>query len=199
VRPLLAFAIPDPVGKAPILTIDGLAYLALALMQLGRTDDALALLDSAIRLQPADSAPASAPMLIALLQAEADAQAGGQPFASNYIAIRNPQSAARNSRYAESLMGAREGAGWHTPLMTADAIWALALYAAMEGEDAGADIPTLLLDDRPIKPTDSNGVPGELSVLLSGDELRAGTNWLKLRSPASGEPLYYSFTLIATR
>jgi tetratricopeptide (TPR) repeat protein len=198
-RPLLAYGITDPAGEEASLSPDGQGYLALALMQLGRMDDALALLETAHRLQPAGSVPASAPMLIASLQAESDSPANVQPFTSSYAAVRNPQSGIRNSRYVQTLMGEREGAGWHTPLSTADAIWALALYAAMEGEHPRSDMPTLLLGDRPIRPADSTGIPGELSVLLSGSELRAGTNWLKLRSPASGEPLYYSLTLIAAR
>ena len=198
-RPLLAYAIAGPSGEAASLSPDGQAYLALALMQLGRMGDALALLETVHRLQPAGSVPASAPMLIASLQAESDARANAQPFASSYVAVRNPQSALRNTRYVQTLMGAREGAGWHTPLATADAIWALSLYAAMEGEHPRSDTPTLLLGDRPIRPANSTGIPGELSMLLSGSELRAGTNWLKLRSPASGEPLYYSLTLIAAR
>ena len=35
--------------------------------------------------------------------------------------------------------------------------------------------------------------------MLSGDDLHAGTNWLKLRSPISGQIIYYSLTLIASR
>ncbi len=200
-RPLLAYALPGPSGAPASLTVDGQAYLALALMQSDRMADALALLDTALRLQSAGSVPVSAPMLMALLQSEADASSGAnsQPFSSSYSAIHNSQSGIRNSLYVTALMEAREGAGWHTPLMTADAMWALSLYAAMEGEHPRSDSPALFLGDRPIQPNLSGGIPGELSVLLPGDELKAGTNWLKLRSPASGEPLYYSLTLIATR
>ncbi|MEO5950953.1 MAG: hypothetical protein ABIQ44_00620, partial [Chloroflexia bacterium] len=198
-RPLLAYALPDPSGKADSLSIDGQAYLALAFMQLGATDDALALLNTSLRLQDASATPASAPMLLALLQAEAVVPPDGQPFNATYATIRNPQSPVRNARYVEALMGAREGSGWHTSRITADALWALSLYAALEHQDVRSDTPSIYLSDRPIQSTTSTGIPGELSVLLSGDQLKAGTNWLKLRSPSSGEPLYYSLTLIASR
>ena len=116
-----------------------------------------------------------------------------------YATIRNPQSPLRNSRYVDALIGAREGAGWRTPLITADALWALSLYAALEQQGVSSDTPSIYLGDRPIQSATSTGIPGELSVLLSGDQLKAGTNQLKLRSPSSGEPLYYSLTLIAAR
>lgn len=199
VRPLLAYTLPGSTGVAGSLSIDGQAYLALALMQSGRTGDALALLDTTLRLQPTGEVPTSAPMLLALLQAEADAPANGQLFAASYAAIRNPQSTIRDPQYVQALMAARNGAGWYTPLVTADAIWALSLYAALEQERPRSDTPSLLLGDRPIMPGTIPDIPGQLSIILPGDTLRAGTNWLKLRSPASGEPLYYSLTLIATR
>lgn len=198
-RPMLAYVLRDASGLADSLSVDGQGYLALAFMQQGATDDALALLDTTLRVQPAATPPASAPMLIALLQAEAVVPPDGQPFNATYATVRNPQSPLRNSRYVDALMQAREGSGWHTPLITADALWALSLYAALEQQNVRSDMPGVYLGDRPIQATTSTGIPGELSVLLSGDQLKAGTNWLKLRSPSPGEPLYYSLTLIATR
>ena len=85
--------------------------------------------------------------------------------------------------------------------MTADAVWALSRYAAAEGDgiQAGVDTPTLMLGDRPVQSSGLPGNSGTLSVLLSGAELRPGTNRLKLKASSPDQVVYYSLTLIATR
>ena len=83
-------------------------------------------------------------------------------------------------------MEARAGSGWRTTLDTADTLVALALYSTVEDERPRSEPPSILLDDHAIQPSSSPDIPAEVSFVLSGDDLHAGTNWLKLQSPISG-------------
>jgi hypothetical protein len=85
--------------------------------------------------------------------------------------------------------------------MTADAVWALSRYAAVEGDAPQSSVgtPTLVLGDHQLQAAGLPGNPGTLSVVLSGAELRPGTNRLKLKAASADQTMYYSLTLIATR
>ena len=185
-RPMLAYALSDPTGAPPSLSTDGLGWLALAFYQSGDAADARALLDAAIRGQPNIAAEPSAPFLLALLRA------GNAPGAQG-------QTTVSPSQIVTALMEARAGSGWHTTLDTANTLVALALYSTVENERPRTEPPSILLDDHAVQPSSSPDNPAEVSFVLSGDDLHAGTNWLKLRSPISGQTIYYSLTLIASR
>lgn len=185
-RPMLAYAPTDPTGTSPSLSIDGLGWLALAFYQSGNSADARTLLDATIRSQPDIATGPSAPFLLALLRA------GNVPGAQG-------QTAVSPSQIATALMETRAGSGWRTTLDTADTLVALALYSTVEDERPRTEPPSILLDDHAVQPSSSPDNPAEVSFVLSGAELHAGTNWLKLRSPISGQTIYYSLTLIASR
>jgi hypothetical protein len=193
VRSLLAYATSDNDGHT--LSPDGQAWLALALWQVGNGADAVALLDDILLVGQGAAQPASAPLLEALVVGLQSLPAGGARSSDL------PDYAASARPIVRALMEAREGAGWRTPALTADAVWALSRYTAAGGDSsqAGADTPMLLLDDRPVQ---TGGLPGNfatISVVLSGAELRPGTNRLKLKAPSADQVMYYSLTLIATR
>jgi hypothetical protein len=185
-RPMLAFGPGGPTAASPSLSTDGQGWLALALYQTGNTTDADALLATAIRMQPSSAAGPSASFLLALLRA-----GSASPTHS--------QTAVSPSQIVTALMDARAGVGWRTPSDTADTLVALALYSTVEGERLRTEPPSILLGDRAVQPSSSPDNPAEVSFVLSGDDLHAGTNWLKLRSPISGQTIYYSLTLIASR
>jgi hypothetical protein len=185
-QPMLAYVISDPMGAAPSFSTDGLGWLALAFYQSGNTADARALLDAVLRSRPSIATEPSAPFLLALLRADNAPGAQGQTTVSP-------------SQIVTALMEARAGSGWRTTLDTADTLVALALYSTVEDERPRTEPPSILLDDHAIQPSSSPDNPAEVSFVLSGDDLHAGTNWLKLRSPVSGQTVYYSLTLIASR
>ncbi|MEO8287723.1 MAG: Ig-like domain-containing protein [Chloroflexota bacterium] len=178
------------------LTRDGQAWLALALWQVGNSADAVALLDRLL-LTEKDAVPSASPaMLEALVVGLQSLPAGG----SRSRDLLDYSAAARN--HVRILMEARQGAGWRTPAITADALWALSRYAAAEGEtpqSQAGGVPLLTLGDRPVQVGNLPNNPGVVSVVISGDELHAGTNWLNLKAPDANQALYYSLTLIATR
>jgi hypothetical protein len=193
VRAMLAYAASD-LGERG-LSIDGQAWLALALWQVGNGADAVALLDQLLLSEQSTSGPVSAPLLDALV-------AGLQSLPASAMRSSDlPDYDAYANRCAHALMEARRGAGWDSTSATSDAVWALSRYATAEGAvplgSAGA--PTLTLGDRQVQAAPLPGNPGTLSVVLSGAELRPGTNWLKLKSSSTGQAIYYSLTLIATR
>jgi hypothetical protein len=177
------------------LSQDGQAWLALALWQAGNSSDAIALLDHLLLAGQDSSIQPSAPLLEALV-------IGEQSLPANAYRSRDvPDYVAIARRSVRALMEARQGSGWQTPTMTADALWALSRYASAAGEypQASAPPPILSLGDRPVQADGLPGNPGTISVVLSGAELKPGTNWLKLKTPDSNQTLYYSLTLIATK
>jgi hypothetical protein len=193
VRSMLAYAASN-VGTHG-LSRDGQAWLALALWQVGNGADAVALLDHLLLTELGSSQPASAPLLDALVVGLQSLPAGGARSSDL------PDYAAAARLAVRALMEAREGVGWHTPAMTAEAVWALSGYAAAEGDapQSSAGTPTLVLGDHQLQAAGLPGNPGTLSVMLSGAELRPGTNRLKLKASTADQTMYYSLTLIATR
>jgi hypothetical protein len=198
VRPMLAYAASSSGG--PTLSVDGQAWLALGLWQAGNSADATALLDhllatEQLATQPSLVTPLSAPMLEALVVALQSLPANG------YRSKDLPDYAGQARLYMRALMEARQGAGWRTPSITADALAALSHFAVATGESpqSGDTAPNLVLGDRPVQADAIPGNSGTISVVLSGAELRPGTNWLTLKPSATGQPLYYSLTLIAKK
>ncbi|MEO6457781.1 MAG: Ig-like domain-containing protein [Chloroflexia bacterium] len=190
-RPMMAYIGEKP-GQG--LSVNGQAWLAMALLQSGATQDALALVD---RLAPeaSEQTRASAPLLdafVAVSHIEQQERTGPLGI-SDYNAAADATSRA--------LMNSRQGIGWRSVEETASALWALSRYAAESGEEPQRDAPIILLNDHlvqtPTQPTTSIG-PGTISIAVSGDALHAGTNWLKLRA-SEGGTLYFSLTLRATR
>jgi hypothetical protein len=192
-RPMIAYVSPsaEEAGLSPV----GQAWLALALWQLGNTEDALALVDRLLLAPPEVQIAASAPLLEALI---AVGSSLGEPGAQD---LAEYESAART--YARVLMESRRGVGWSTPSATADALWALSRYAVLQGEEPERSAPVITLNDRTVASSPSAAGspdnPASISVVLSDDALHPGTNWLKLKAPISGQSLYYSLTLRATR
>lgn len=190
------------------LTQAGQAWLALALWQKGAHADALVLANWLLQTQNALDTAALAPMLELSLAISASADAG-TPDLSGLLTRRDAalyQAAAAS--YARDLMESRQGIGWADYGITADAVWALSLYAAQEklGETPGR--PSITINDRPVQlsqpASDSRANAGALdvdivSILLAGDTLHAGTNWLTLKAPGTEQELYYSLTLKAKR
>jgi hypothetical protein len=193
VRSMLAYAASGLGDRG--LSLDGQAWLALALWQEGNSADAVALLDHLLATTPGTTISASSPMLEALVVAQQSLPANA------YRSSDSPDYKGTARLYLRALMEARQGAGWQTASMTADALWALSRYAAAEGESpqSGDTAPVLTLGDRPVQAVTLPGNPGVVSVVLSGAELRPGTNWLTLKPSDSGQTLYYSLTLIAEK
>jgi hypothetical protein len=196
VRPMLAYT-ASGLGRQG-LSQDGQAWLALALWQAGNSSDAVALLDHLLMEAQGTPAQPSAPVLEALVVGQQSLPANpyrspGSPGAPDYAGTAR--------LYVRALMEARQGAGWQTPAISADALWALSRYAATAGEysQSGVAAPILSLGDRPVQAAGQAGSPGTVSVVLSGAELKPGTNWLKLKAPDPDQTLYYSLTLIATK
>jgi hypothetical protein len=98
---------------------------------------------------------------------------------------------------AHKLMELRQGALWASPSESADMLWALAKFAALK-PDTTTGAPSITLNERAVAQAAQTGNTGTTAVLLSGDTLHAGTNWLRLGT-TSGQALYYSLTLRATR
>ncbi len=203
VRPMLAYAGSSSVvlgSGAPALSVDGQSWLALGLWQAGNSADATALLDHLLATeqstsQTSFSAPPSAPMLEALVVALQSLPANS--YRSNDL----PDYAGQARLYMRAVMEARQGAGWQTPAITADALAALSHFAVAVGESpqSGDSAPNLVLGDRPVQADTMPGNSGTISVVLSGSELRPGTNWLTLKPSTTGQPLYYSLSLIAKK
>lgn len=191
-RQLIAYSAENRVGAK--LSAAGLAWLALALWQSGNTEDALALLDRILLTEPVATPEAAAPLLETLLGAGKSAREG-EPKAQDAAAY---EAAAR--RYARTLMETRQGIGWATPSLTADAVWVLSRYAAASGEKPRRELPMLSLNGSPINSPaqGSDSRNGILSVVLMGDTLHAGNNRLTLKA-APNQPMYYSLTLRAVR
>jgi hypothetical protein len=193
VRSLIAYtqASDESMG----LSRAGQAWLAMALLQSGSSEDAFALVDRLLLTQagPEQTDTAAAPMLealVAAMRATHQGRAGARDVAAY-------ESAAAS--YVRSLMEVRRGTGWSSPGTTASVLWALSLYAAQTGERPIQTSPALTLHDRPVEAQGLDNAPGSVSVVLSGDSLRAGNNWLRIKAPAANQPMYYSLTLRATR
>jgi hypothetical protein len=151
---------------------------------------------------------ALAPMLELTLSA-ASSLNGGTPGAPGMMTRRDAaiyKSAAQS--YARALMKSRQGLGWDEPGTTADAVWALSLYAGMEELELQPGRPTITINDHPVQITQpaadsragANAADVDaVSVRLPGNALHAGTNWLTLKAPAPGKELYYSLTLKVQR
>ncbi len=187
-RPLIAH-IGDKPGEG--LSINGQAWLAMALLQAGASQDALALIDRIV-LEASGQARASGPLLEALVAvSHIDRQGRFGPLSSSDYATAAEAT-------ARALMDSREGTGWRTHTETGDAIWSLSLYAAESEEKPQRGAPTILLNDHLVQASPQLDDPGTVSIAVSGDALHAGTNWLKLTAPL-GRTIYYSLTLRATR
>ncbi|MFL5735601.1 MAG: Ig-like domain-containing protein [Chloroflexia bacterium] len=198
VRPLMAYTAAGS-GEAHLST-GGVAWLALALWQLGNHADANTLAGTLLAA-PVETRDAAqlAPALEALLTTGA----GELKAASPESDLSSLQTTGFNPRgklddYVRALMEARQGALWATPATSADALWALSDYAPQKAEKLAAD-PSITLNDRAVQAATQSDNPGALSTVLSGSALHAGTNWLKLQAPTTSDPLYYSLTLRATR
>ncbi|HYO48681.1 MAG TPA: Ig-like domain-containing protein [Chloroflexia bacterium] len=172
----------------------GQAWLALALMQSGSTQDAFALVDRLLQARPAsaDTDVALEPLLELLVASGSTSRVGAG-------ATNKATYEAGAASYARSLMEARRGTGWSSPAATAGALWALSLYAKATGEKPVRGSPSVTLHDRPVQAAVLPDDPGTISVVLPGDALQAGNNWLKLKAPAPDQSLYYSLTLRVTR
>ncbi len=189
-RPFIAYASAN--GPGGRLSEAGQAWLALALWQAGSTQDALALLDHLLAvLSPAGSSgpgtdqPGTlAPVLEALVMASGHDRSTYQPAAA---------------RYVRALMESRQGPGWGDPATTANALWALSRYAIQSGEQPLPGSPVIFLNDHPLQAAGRGNSADTISVVVGGDVLAAGTNWLRLQAPTTGQTLYYSLTLKATR
>ncbi|HKP53691.1 MAG TPA: Ig-like domain-containing protein [Chloroflexia bacterium] len=189
-RPYLAYASPE--GG---LSHAGQAWLALALMQSGSTQDGLVLLDRLLNDPTRVTVEVAAPVLDALLVADkATLQAKPLSQAKESSAYISAAPA-----YVRLLMESRQGVGWATYGETSDAMSALSRYAAQTGEKVLKGIPTLTLNDRPVHAPPDGNSGSTISLVIPGNELHAGTNWLRLKAPTPGQPLYYSLTLRATR
>jgi len=187
-RPMMAYIGEKP-GEG--LSVNGQAWLAMALLQSGATQDALALVN---RLAPeaGGQARASAPLLEAFVAASHIEQQGrsGRLGISDYNAAADATSRA--------LMNNRQGIGWRSAEETASALWALSRYAIESDEVPQRVAPSILLNDQLVQTPSQPANPGTTSIAVSGDALHAGTNWLKLRA-SEGRTLYFSLTLRATR
>ena len=187
-RPMMAYIGEKP-GEG--LSVNGQAWLAMALLQSGATQDALALVDRVVT-DAGDQARASAPLLEAFVAAGHIEQQGrsGPLGISDYKAAANATT--------RVLMNSRQGIGWRSIEETASALWALSRYAVESEEEPQRDSPTILLNDQLVQTPTQPADPGTVSIAVSGDALHAGTNWLKLRV-SEGRTLYFSLTLRATR
>jgi hypothetical protein len=188
VRPMMLFA----GGRAGGLTPDGQAWLSLALWQSGNSADALAVVNTMLK-----HAPAAAEVTPSMLEAVLEAQRTLPTLEARPTDLPDYEAAA--SEYARALMEARQGAGWVTPGMTAHALAALARYAVAQGDAPEGGLPTLELGDRPVQARPASQDTATVSVVLTGNELHPGMNWLRLRAPGTDRTLYYSLALTATR
>ncbi|HYP20791.1 MAG TPA: Ig-like domain-containing protein [Chloroflexia bacterium] len=204
-RSMMAYAGANSSLKLPHA---GQAWLALALWQAGHGSDALVLANRLMQAGPGLDRAALAPMLELTLHA-ASSLNGGTPGGPALMTRRDAamyKSAAQS--YARALMESRRGLGWDGPAGTADAVWALSLYASQEELALQPGRPTITINDRPVQITQpaadsragANAADVDaVSVRLPGNTLHAGTNWLTLKAPAPGKELYYSLTLKVRR
>jgi hypothetical protein len=189
-RPYIAYASPEA-G----LSHAGRAWLALALMQSGSTQDGLVLVDRLLDDHMKITSEAAAPILYALLVAD-KAATQAEPV----YRVREPSAyASAAPTYVRLLMESRQGIGWAGYGVTSDAMWSLSRYAAQSSEKALKGLPTLTLNDRPVQVSSDGSNGNTISLIISGSELHAGTNWLRLKASTPDQPLYYSLTLTATR
>ncbi|HEY0072283.1 MAG TPA: Ig-like domain-containing protein [Chloroflexia bacterium] len=192
-------------GKSSLkLSHTGQAWLAMSLWQQGHTGDALVLANKLMQVGPDLDAAALAPMLELTLAAGSSLSRGesGGPALMTRREAAIYEAAAQS--YARALMESRNGLGWAEPGSTADAVWALSLYAAQEKLELQPGRPTITINDRPVHITqpaaDSSAGANSadvdtVSIRLPGNTLHAGTNWLTLKAPAPDKELYYSLTL----
>lgn len=201
-RPLMQYISSD---EANSLTASGRAWLALSLWQAGDTGDALVILDGIAPTVAKEDNGSLAPLLELSMSASAAVRKATPSSAGT--GIRGKQDAAGYEKlarnYAQALMESRQGLGWDSPAATADAVWSLSLYAAQQGLSfkPGAP-PVVTINDRPVQaapPSAAGATDDTVSVLLSGDALQAGANWLKLKAPTTESTLYYSLTLKANK
>ncbi|MDQ5864680.1 MAG: MG2 domain-containing protein [Chloroflexota bacterium] len=186
----------------------GQAWLALALWQEGHAGDALVLANRLMQAQEHLDRAALAPMLELTLSAGSSFAEEGSP-APALMTRRDAaiyKSAAQS--YARALMESRQGLGWAEHGSTADAVWALSLYASAEQLELQPGRPTITINDRQVQLTQpaSDSRAGAnaadvdtVSIQLPGNTLHAGTNRLTLKAPAPGKELYYSLTLKVNR
>jgi hypothetical protein len=190
------------------LTHAGQAWLALALWQEGHTGDALVLANRLMRAQENLDRAALAPMLELTLSA--GSSFGEEGSTTPGIMTRRDAAIyeAAAQSYAGALMESRQGLGWADPGSTADAVWALSLYASQERLEMQPGRPTITINDRQVQITqpaaDSHAGANAtdvdtVSIRLPGNTLHAGTNWLTLKAPSPGKELYYSLTLKVQR
>ena len=188
VRPMMVHA----GGTGEGLTPDGQAWLALALWQSGNSADALAVMNHMLKHEPS-----AAEVTPAMLEAVLEAQRTLPALEARPTDLPDYEAAA--AEYARALMEARQGAGWATPGMTAHALAALSRYAVALGDAPEGGLPALELGDRPVQASPASGNTATVSVVLTGNELHPGMNWLRLKAPAPDRTLYYSLALTATR
>jgi hypothetical protein len=188
VRPMMLYA----GGQKDGLSADGQAWLALALWQSGNSADALAVVNHMLKHEPATTG-----VTPAMLEAVLEAQRTLPTLQARPTDL--PDYAAAADRYAQALMETRQGAGWATPATTANALSALSRYAVARGDAPESGMPTVQLGDRPVQARPASGDSATVSVVLTGNELHPGMNWLTLKAPGPERTLYYSLALTATR
>lgn len=205
-RPLMQYAASDGTQRA--MTVEGQAWLALALLQAGDRGDTLAILDRIVPNQAEQNKDALAPMLELSLATSA-AVSKAAPGSGE---VRSKQDAAlyegMAGEYAKALVSARQGIGWSNAAATGDALWSLSLYATQEDIHVKHGTAEIVINDHPVQvaqpPLDGHaavtgGSSDTVSVLLTGDTLHAGANLLKLKASAPDNSLYYSLTLKASK
>jgi hypothetical protein len=161
----------------PRLGLRSRAYLALALAQTGRTDEARLIV---ARLASAATSSADPIVLDALLTADP-------------TGVRGPVV-----EIARALLGARVGAIWVTADESAAAIRALSHYAAAVPETATAGSYRILVNGQLVRefaagPAAPAG--GRTQLTVSGARLHSGNNTVRLET--SGARLYYSLRVQA--
>lgn len=190
------------------LSQSGQAWLALALWEEGHTADALVLANRLMQAGTKLDEAALAPVLELTLSAGSSLNntTADTPGLMTRRDAAIYQSAAQS--YARALMESRHGLGWANPGITANAVWALSLYAAQENLELQPGRPIITINDRPVQitqPASDSGAGANsadidtVSIRLPSNTLHAGTNWLTLKAPAPDKELYYSLTLKVTR
>jgi hypothetical protein len=190
VRPYIIYTSTGNAG----LSRAGRAWLASALLQSGSTQDGLVLANKLLSEQVKTASVSDIPVLEALLTAEKAASQVETPYRTRPT---SPYATALQA-YARLVLESRHGLGWSTYGETSNAMWALSRYAAQAGEKPTTGLPALTLNDRTVQ-VPPGSQDSAVSLIISGSELHAGTNWLKLRASPAGQSLYYSLTLRATR
>jgi hypothetical protein len=191
VRPYIPYASTANAG----LSRSGRAWLSAALLQSGSTQDGLVLASRLLGEQGKTPSASDIPVLEALLTADKAASQADTPYRTRPA---SPYATALQA-YAHMVLESRHGLGWSSYGETSDAMWALSRYAAQAGEKPATGLPALTLNDRTVQIPPASSGDSAVSLIISGSELHAGTNWLKLRASPAGQSLYYSLTLRATR